>query len=148
MTVEIETDNGKKVINNGVSVEQKKTKAEADAEKVNRKPAPNIEVPNRFFDYRSKKLKELNDRNDGYEYSYERQNVTDWDLEAKEAELVKDEKGRKLHFKGDPIIRRKKVRMDAERIADAKFSEETLKSMVKSRQTTVKRNRKNPNDTE
>jgi len=146
MTVEVETDAGTKKTQNGVVVDGGTQKPR----KAGRKPAPKIRVPDRMIDYRSRKLKELNDRKDGYEYSYIRTDVTDQDLEFMEAELVRyregPKKGQKMHFKGDPVIRRKKELLDAERKADAEFSERQLKEVVKTRETTVYRNEKKPKE--
>lgn len=144
MTVEIENSNGKAKVENGKPVANDKPKAQKKAEEAKRKAAPKVMVSNREIDYRAKKLKELNDRNDGYEYSYINRNRDEWDLEAMQAEIVKDEEGKKMHFKGDPIIRREKAALDAERKADGEFSEQQVKDIVKTGKTRVTRKKKNP----
>lgn len=146
MPVEIENSKGKATVENGVPVANDKPKAQEKAEKAERKAAPKVHVSNREIDYRAKKLKELNERNDGFEYSYINRNKDEWDLEAMGAEIVKDKDGKKMHFKGDPVVKRSKAVLDAERKADGEFSEQQVKDIVKSGRTRVGRQKKNPDD--
>lgn len=149
MTVEIETEDGKKKITDGVKVDSESSpNAEKKAKAAGRKPMPKVDIPDRHRDYRAEQLAELNARNDGYEYKYASKDITDWDLEVQGAELVKYEdgpkKGRKMHHKGDPIIRVDKAKADAERIADGKFSEQQVRESVKVANPTVKANPRKP----
>jgi len=144
MTVEIENDSGKSKMADGVLVANNKPIAQKKAESAGRKAAPNLHVSDREVDWRARKLQELNDRDDGFEYSYVNRNITDWDLEYRGAEIVKNKEGRKMHFKGDPIIRREKALLDKERKADGEFSEQQVKNIVKTGRTRVMRNRKSP----
>lgn len=138
MTVEIEAQNGKKTRKDG------ETKAEEKAAQVKRKPAPKLQSNKQTVDWRKKKLDDLNAKDDGYEYSYISHNTETWEKEWKGMEEVKDKEGKKLHFKGDPIVRRNKATLDAERKEDAEYSEQQVKDIVKTGRTKVTRNPKRP----
>lgn len=141
MTVEIDTDEGKKQEVKGQTVDDR-PQAEKKAEQAKRKPMPEVEVPDAMVDYRAKQLDKLNAKDDGYEYSYtSREKAQDVDmLDMMNAEVVKHQsgpkKGRLMHHEGDPIIRRKKDEVEAKRVSMGKFSEQQVRNAVKSRKTT------------
>ena len=69
-----------------------------------RKPAPEIDVNDPFFDERSYVAKTNERTNPGWKYHYQRFNVTDHELRVKGAEVVKDSDGKPVAVTGGDIL--------------------------------------------
>lgn len=88
-------------------------------------PAPAM-VEDTSYKARKAMLNRLNAENPGFVHVFQHPDVGDWELGVKGQEVVRDEKNRVLHHRGDPVVRMPKERFESEQKAEAQRSVETV----------------------
>lgn len=109
-----------------------------------RSKAPNVSVLQGRMTQRSALLEVLSKENPAHYYSYEKSDVTDWELEAKGAEVVKGEDGKPLHHMGDLVTRRDKKEHDALQKELSELSAESVQTSVREGSVDSRSSYRNP----
>ena len=106
-----------------------------------RKAAPRVQVSR--VDLGKKILADLDAKNPDFRHSYQHPDAVtgnkklEWEMEVKGQEVVKDENGRIIHYKGDPVVKVKRADWAAERQAENDMSREQVEAVVKPDKSTV-----------
>lgn len=116
---------------------------EAEVSKTNRKAAPAIRFPG-VTDQRKALVDKLDKENPDFVHMYQSGEVTDWELDAKGQEIVRDEKGRVLHHMGDPVVRMSRAQFEADRKQESDRSLNAVKAAVKVKDAVQFRSPKRP----
>lgn len=88
-------------------------------------------------DQRFALLKKLNDDNPEFVYSYQRPDITDWELASYNQEVVRDDQGRVLHHITDPVVRTPKKIWERARIEESNRAREAVETRVSNDKSTV-----------
>lgn len=97
---------------------------------------------------RHKLLERLNAENPGFVHMYQRPEVLsggvqfEYELEAKNQEVVKRPDGKIEHHRGDPVVRMRLEYFDAMRQQESEFSRKQVETVVKPQRSTVLRKQK------
>jgi hypothetical protein len=128
---------------------------EKSEEQPKRRAAPPIGIPAVGRDLRKELLDKLDAENPDFVHSYKSPDIFgpqadafSWEMEARQQEVVKDEKGRYLHHMGDPVVRQPRELVMQQREMESDSSREAVESVVRPELSTVERMPKQPIDRE
>ena len=110
-----------------------------------RKPAPRVEIE-AHRDLRKEQLDELDAKDPDFVHSYQRHDVSDWDLKIRKQERVNGENGEPLSHVEDIVVRQPRDEFEARQKAEGDFSRRQVESIVDRRKSTVRRSPKEQHD--
>lgn len=88
-------------------------------------------------DQRAALIEKLDRENPEYVHSYQRQDVTDWELTSHNQEVVRDSEGRVLHHITDPVVRTPRSVWDMARKEESQRAREAVETRVRNDRSTV-----------
>ena len=95
-------------------------------------------------DQRKALLDDLDGKYPDFIHSYQKREVTDWELQTKGQEIVRNEQGMVLHSSGDPVVRVSRKKEMARRQKEAELSLASVEAVVTPGESQVFRSPRRP----